>query len=93
MIGMKKVDVIKIIEDYAEQESDNQKKNDLLDCVIFLKSEDEVSDNIENFLRSCELENNIGNMIEEIKFYINSNLDILEHSFNKLISLRKGKSQ
>lgn len=93
MIGMKKVDVIKIIEDYAEQESDNQKKNDLLDCVQFLKSEADVSDNIEKFLRSCELENNIRNMIEEMKFYINSNLDRLEHSFNELISLKKEKSQ
>ncbi|WP_196029423.1 hypothetical protein [Longicatena caecimuris] len=88
MIGMKKADVIKIIEDYAEQESDNQKKNDLLDCVQFLKSEYDVSDNIEKYLRSCELEDDIGIMIENFKFYVNSKFNRLERSFNELISLK-----
>lgn len=91
MIGMKKDDVIKIIEEYAGQESDNQKKNDLLDCVQFLKSEDDVSDNIEKFLKSCELENNIGNMIEETKFYIGSNLEELRDNLCELMSLKNEK--
>lgn len=91
MIGMKKDDVIKIIEKYAEQESDNQKKNDLLDCIQFLKSEYDVSDNIEKNLRSCELEDDIRIMIENFKFYVNSKFNRLERSFNELISLKNEK--